>query len=459
MFIISNFGPVFNLFVLQNLLNLTSEFLSNKLDLSTESSILLTVSGGIDSMVMADIFSKLNYKVLIAHCNFGLRGEESDGDELFVKEYAKAKSIELICKKFNTREYGTENGLSIQMSARKLRYDWFEEIRKERAFDYIAIAHNSDDVNETFFINLSRGTGLKGLCGIKAKTDRIIRPLIHASRANIVQHALYNKLSYREDSSNASINYKRNRVRHNILPEFQEINPSFSDTLGSTINRLNETYLLLEEYINSVKEKLFFEGDSYASVSVNDLAKLSPANTWLYELFKDYSVGHNQLDEIKKLLNAESGRKLITPSHIIIKDRGNLIITVNDKLVNRIITLDSIEDLLSFSDFACDIVNIEDFDMIKDCAIACIDLDKISFPLRIRSWQEGDLFYPLGMKGKKKISDFFTDKKIASSFKTKIKLLLSGDDICWVAGYRMDNRFKVSEETNKVLIIRINTGL
>jgi len=441
------------------LLQETAGFIKNGLNIKSNESILLAVSGGIDSMVMCDILSKLNLNLAIAHCNFSLRGEESDGDEAFVKEFALNSNIKIFSKRFNTKRFGKSNGLSIQMAARKLRYDWFEDLRQEEGFDYIAVAHNSDDVNETFFINLARGTGLKGLSGIKAQTGNIIRPLLFASRRKIEQYATEYGVKYREDSSNSSIEYKRNRLRHNILPEFQYLNPSFSETMESTIGRLNETYGILEEYIRSVKKRLFTAGDTATTVSVNELAKLSPANTWLFELFKEYSVNHMQINEIKKLLYAESGRKLLTSSHIIVKDRGELVISENMELHKEIIVINSLEELLAFNGFVCDIIKIDDSEIIKDSAIACLDFDRLEFPLTIRSWHDGDWFFPLGMKGKKKISDFFTDCKIRNNLKSTIKLLISLNDICWVAGYRIDNRFRIKPETRTVLVIRVSPDL
>ncbi len=444
---------------MSELLQETAGFVRDKLNIKSNESILLAVSGGIDSMVMCDIMRKLNLDLAIAHCNFSLRAEESDGDEQFVRDYAEACSIRFYSKKFNTLEYGRINGLSVQMAARELRYNWFEELRESESYNFIAIAHNSDDIKETFFINLARGTGLKGLSGIKARKGNIIRPVLHASRAQIVQYAKLNDLKYREDSSNSTIYYKRNRLRHKIIPEFRHLNPSFDLTICSTIQKLSETYKLLEEYIASVKNRLFSEENGITSVSVNELAKLSPANTWLFELFKEFSVNEGQLNEIKKLLYAESGRKLVTSSHLILKDRGSLLISPNTEVVDQTIILSSLDELFAYPGFSCDAVAIEEFEMIRDKAVACLDLETLEFPLTIRSWEAGDWFYPLGMKGKKKISDFFTDSKIPLSLKSSKKLLLSSDKICWIAGYRTDNRFKIKESTKTVLIIRINPSL
>ena len=434
----------------------TKEYIREKINVGKNDKILLAVSGGIDSMVMSSILIDLGYIVSIAHCNFSLRGEESDSDQEFVNKYASDREVPIYNKKFDTAEYARNHGLSIQMAARELRYNWFAEISNEEKIPYVAVAHNNDDVTETIIINLVRGTGLRGLTGIKARTGNIIRPLLFASRKDIELYALQNNIKFREDSSNALTYYHRNRIRHNVIPELLKINPAFNKTLESTIEKLSGTSEIFNAYIKSVKERIIEKVGDNISVSVNDLAGLSPSSAWLFEIFREYGIGQNQLNELKKLFYAESGKYLNTASHTIYKDREKLIITTNNEPELRIITINSLVELFNYHGFITDIIPINDFELIKDSAIACLDLAKIEFPLTLRPWKEGDWFLPLGMRGKKKISDFLIDIKIPVSIKPGIRVLCSNDEICWIAGFRIDNRFKITSDTKNVLLIRLN---
>ena len=438
------------------MLELTQKYIHDQLGVNKSDQILMAVSGGIDSMLMSHLLKDLGYRISIAHCNFSLRGNESDGDEDFVREYASREAIPFFTKKFSTSAYAGEHGLSIQMAARELRYNWFDELCNEHKFDYVAVAHNSNDVVETLLINLVRGTGLKGLTGIKPKNGKIIRPLLFASRDQIEEYAHNEKIGFREDSSNLSTDYHRNRIRHNIIPELLKINPSFTRNVHSTVDKLSGTSQIFDEYIESVKSRIFVKEENSVSVSVNDLAALKPSNAWLFEIFREYNIGPFQLEELKKLFYAESGKFLNTISHTIYKDRERLIISPSADPDKTVITLNSFDDLLTFRELDSSVSMANEFKIIKDSAVGCLDLGKLEFPLVLRPWKEGDSFIPLGLKGRKKLSDLFTDLKIPMNIKPGIKVLCSGDEICWVVGYRVDDRFKVTADTEQVLIVKQN---
>jgi tRNA(Ile)-lysidine synthase len=441
------------------LLQETREYIQRAIKIGKNDKILLTLSGGIDSMVMSSILIELGYPLAIAHCNFSLRGDESDSDQEFVNEFAGKKKIPVFNRTFDTADYARTRGLSIQMAARELRYKWFSELSEQEGIPFIAVAHNLDDVVETFILNLVRGTGLRGLTGIKPRSGKIIRPLLFASRKEIEQYAMMHKIEYREDSSNLSTAYHRNRIRHNVIPELLKINPAFSKTLEATIEKLSGTADIFDTYISSVKERIIRKDEDNIYVTVNDLAGLSPSSSWLFEIFREYGISQNQLDELKKLFYAESGKYLSTSSHTIFKDRERLIISPDKEPEFSPFVFNSLSELINYQGFITETIPIEDFEMIEDSAPACLDLSKISFPLTLRTWKEGDFFFPLGLRGKKKISDFLIDLKIPLVNKAGIRVLCSNEDICWVAGFRIDNRFRVRPDTKNVLLIRLSNDI
>lgn len=435
------------------MLEKTSDFITRHKLVADNDNLLLAVSGGIDSMVMLNIFKQLNYSISVAHCNFSLRGEESDGDHKFVLEYCSEERIPFFTKTFNTLKFAEENGLSVQMAARELRYRWFEEVRSENNFDLILLGHNWDDVIETFFINLARGTGIKGLTGIKPSNGRLARPLLYASREEIEKYASDNKIDYREDSTNIETKYKRNKIRHKIIPLFNELNPSFLSSMELTIKHLDEAQEVINNNIKIVKDRVFVSRNADISVKINDLLGLEPIDLYIYELFNDFGIGQNGIDELKKLISASPGKQITTRTHTILKDRDELLISKsreNNQNLSETLTVDKVQDIKGYQ---IKVVPAADIIISKDSNTAYLDYDKIKFPLTIRKWEEGDWFYPLGMKGKKKLSDFFVDLKIPLNRKDNINIFLSDGSILWVAGYRIDNRFCVTDLTRNVLVI------
>ncbi len=419
--------------------------------------ILIAVSGGIDSVVMLDLLYHQGFECGIAHCNFNLRGDESDQDEQFVKALAAQYDLPFYSTRFETKQYAGENHISIQMAARALRYEWFEKTRQENDYDLVAVAHNSDDVVESFLNNMARGTGLRGLTGIKPKVNNIIRPILFASRDRINQYCTQNKLKYREDSSNASVKYSRNLLRHKIIPLFESINPSFRQTIADDAARLTDSLFIYEDAIQRVRKSLINSDQDKQTISINELNKLSPINTWLFELFRVYNVTNQHLTEIISILNNIPGKQVLTPTHRIVRDREMLIITPRFSKDTHQYYID--EDTLSVKqplNLTFQKKAIKSLPVFKDDNTeACLDYDKLEFPLLLRKWQHGDYFMPLGMQGLKKLSDFFIDNKLSLVDKENVWLLLSSGKIAWIIGHRIDERFKVTRQTNTIFKVEI----
>jgi tRNA(Ile)-lysidine synthase len=419
--------------------------------------LLLAVSGGIDSMVMSHLFLHLPYEFGIAHCNFSLRGTESDGDEMLVKTFCSEHNIPFHTVKFDTTTYARNNGLSIQMAARELRYRWFEEVRSGNGYDLIAIAHNLNDNIETLLINLTRGTGPAGLSGIKVTTGNIIRPLMFASREMIGRYCEENNIKYREDSSNAETKYTRNKIRHKILPVLKEINPSVEATLTETTDRFAEVNDIISEYLDHLRRRISHEKDGNIFIETAEIKKHIKNKTVIFGLFRPYSLNTRNIDEVIKLIGSRTGVKLYTETHRLVKDRNNIIVSPLENLKNTDEKIfRNISELARYQDFdSAEIKRINDyFPIPQDPSIACLDRSAITFPLVIRKWQPGDYFFPLGMKKRKKLSDYFIDKKYSIPEKENKKVLESDGKIAWIIGDRIDDRFRITDHTTEALIIR-----
>ena len=412
--------------------------------------LLLAVSGGIDSMVLLDLFYKLRFDICVVHCNFQLRGKESKGDEMLVREICQDSYIPYFIESFDTTEFAKINKLSIQLAARKLRYDWFQEIIS-LGFDYVLTAHHLDDNVETFLINFTRGTGLEGLTGIPAQNGNIIRPLLPFSREEIENYALENKIQWREDSSNASDKYFRNKLRHNIVPTLKELNTGFLDSFQNTLHHLQQAESLVNDASKLVFEKVVEEKENQLEIHLNSLLQFKNYKAYLYQWLKEY--GFSAWNDIYDLVEAQSGKQVFSETHVLLKDREKLILSERkstDKSEVFIIeSLDSKVNIplkLVFSRFS------GGRDVNSNCIF--VDENKLKFPLTIRKWREGDYFYPSGMNGKKKLSKYFKDEKYSLLDKENQWLLCSEDQIIWVIGKRADNRFINRETTqNSIKIV------
>ena len=411
---------------------------------------LLAVSGGIDSMVLLDLFYKLRFDICIVHCNFQLRGKESDADELLVREICQDSYIPYFIELFDTLEFAKENKLSIQLAARKLRYDWFQEIIS-LGFDYVLTAHHLDDNVETFLINFTRGTGLEGLTGIPAQNGNIIRPLLPFSREEIENYALENKIQWREDSSNASDKYFRNKLRHNIVPTLKELNTGFLDSFQNTLHHLQQSESLVNDASKLVFEKVVEEKENQLEIHLKPLLEFQNYKAYLYQWLKNY--GFSAWNDIYDLVEAQSGKQVFSETHILLKDREKLILSERNEInKSEVFIIESIESKVNIPLKLrfCKAVNI--FETVSNCIF--VDENKLKFPLIIRKWQEGDYFYPAGMNGKKKLSKYFKDEKYSLLDKENQWLLCSEDQIIWVIGKRADNRFINRETTqNSIKIV------
>lgn len=417
--------------------------------------ILLAVSGGIDSMVMTHLFIESGYKTGIAHCNFSLRDEESDLDEELVSDFAHDHNIPFFSIRFDTRKYSAAKGISIQMAARELRYEWFEEIRSGNGYKCIAVAHNLNDNIETLIINLTRGTGLAGLAGIRNKNNYIIRPLLFATRDRITEYCTANGIRYREDRSNADTKYTRNKIRHSVIPVLKEINPSIESTLNETADRFSDINDIVNGYITRLRGKISEQKGEHLSFNINSLKKYLHNRAVIFELFRDFGITSVRINDLIKLVNGNTGARLITESHRILKNRNELIVSQEAEAVVEPVSIDNIDELAEapgiVSAFYADITDT--FEIPSDPSVACLDASRITFPLVMRKWKPGDYFIPLGMNQKKKLSDYFIDNKYSILEKENKMILECKGSITWIIGDRIDNRFKITRNTKKALII------
>jgi tRNA(Ile)-lysidine synthase len=414
--------------------------------------LLLAVSGGVDSMVLLDLFYKLKFDICVAHCNFQLRGKESDADELLVREICQDGYIPYFINSFYTLEFAKENKLSIQLAARKLRYDWFQEIIS-LGFDYVLTAHHLDDNVETFLINFTRGTGLEGLTGIPAQNGKIIRPLLPFSREEIENYALENKIQWREDSSNASDKYLRNKIRHSIVPLLKEMNAGFLDSFQNTVSHLQQAESLVDDATRLVYEKVVEEKENQLEINLTQLLKFQNYQAYLYQWLNKY--GFSAWNDIYDLVEAQSGKQVFSETHFLLKDREKLILSER-KLINKseVFIIESIECKVNIPLKLRFCKSDNTFESLSNCIF--VDESKLKFPLTIRKWQEGDYFYPAEMNGKKKLSKYFKDEKYSLLDKENQWLLCSENQIVWVIGKRADDRFLVKGTTQcsiKIVIV------
>lgn len=414
--------------------------------------LLIACSGGLDSVVLSYLMHQLPYDIGLAHCNFSLRGQESDEDATFVSQLATTLKVPFFSKTFKTKEYALENGVSTQMAARDLRYAWFEELRLTEGYDYVLTAHHADDDLETFFINLSRGTGLRGLTGIPNTNENIVRPLLAFSRADIFDYAKSEKQFWREDSSNASLDYLRNRLRHTVIPEYKTISKRTLQNFSKTQQHLRETEALVEDYMVLIRNLVVSQTSEGYQIHIQKLLDLPNTAALLYELLSPF--GFTDITAAVSILEAQSGKQLLSPTHRLLKDREVLMLSeIPSEEQNKAYIIPkgtkrvAIPIELKF-DFTNSIGEIGH-------KIIYLDTEKLTYPLVLRKWRKGDVFQPFGMKGKKKLSKFFKDEKLSLATKEKIWLLCSDDKIAWIIGHRADNRFQVVPTTKN--ITRIST--
>jgi tRNA(Ile)-lysidine synthase len=431
--------------------------INKNLPFLTENKLLITISGGVDSVVLTQLCHKLELDFALAHCNFNLRGEASDADEDFVLQFSEGLNIEIFIENFDTEAYTRQHKLSTQMAARELRYNWFKDLAEQLGFDYILTAHHADDNLETFLINLSRGTGLEGLSGIPEINENIVRPLLPFLREDIEEYAKSENLKWREDSSNVSNKYLRNKLRMEVIPKLKEINPQLLQNFNKTIEHLKDSKDIIDDRIENISDTVITEVNAKEiRFDISQIKALNNPKAYLYELLKAY--GFTEWNDVNNLLKAQSGKQVLSATHRLIKDRDCLLLSE----INSVILNESEESLIineSDKQFQTPIgiIYLETTKQLNELNVSTIyvDKDKLNFPLTIRKYQEGDYFHPFGMQRKKKLSKFFKDEKLSLIDKENVWLLCSGKDIVWIINRRLDDRFKVTDKTKSILKIEL----
>jgi len=431
--------------------NKIQNFITEKSLFEREDKLILGISGGADSVCLMHILLSLGYSFELAHCNFNLREKESDADEDFVKELAENYSLKIHIKHFNTLAYAFENKISTQMAARELRYAWFDKLLIKSDAKYTVIAHHANDDVETFFINLVRGTGLKGLLGIKVKNNSIVRPLLSVSRLEIDHFLKIRGFDFREDSSNISVKYLRNKIRHELIPLFLEMNPSILQTIKNEIKILEDVSQIYACKVKEVREALIQEKNGIVQFETAALLALNPLYSYLYELLSPY--GFSNVESISKALLGQSGKQFFSSTHQLVVDRENIFISLLNKENEIFEITKKTKSLVKPLEIKFKVTSNKT--IIYDNNIAQLDLEKLKFPLTLRKWKEGDKFMPLGMKKFKKLSDFFIDNKFSIINKQEQWLLCSDVDIVWLVGSRIDERYKLETNTKKVYIAQL----
>ena len=416
-----------------------------------DTKLLIAISGGLDSVVLFHLLHKLNYDVSLAHCNFKLRGKESDLDEEFIKNLNQISANQIFTISFDTEKYAIENKLSTQIAARELRYNWFQKLITEHKFEYVLTAHHADDNLETFLIHLTRGSGLDGFTGIPKVNGNIVRPLLAFSRKEILNYAKDNDIEWREDASNASNKYIRNKIRHQVLPVLKEINPSILDSFATTIENLQESKQIIEDRIENIASEVLEKEANFIKIDIEKIKELSNSKAYLYQLLKSYHF--TEWNDVYDLLNAQSGKQVFSKTHRLLKDRDVLILSKID-LSNSIEMAFQIEEEITEITNPIHLTFKEVIEKsTENKQTIYVDKDLLKYPLMLRKWEKGDYIYPLGMQGKKKLSKYFKDEKFSLIDKENTWLLCNAENqIMWIINHRQDRRF-VKNKNLKISVL------
>jgi len=425
-------------------ININFPFLKDK-------KLLIAISGGVDSVVLAHLFSELNFNISLAHCNFQLREKESNLDEEFVKLLSQKTSNQIFTIKFDTEKFASKNKFSTQIAARQLRYNWFQEIIKKHSFDYVLTAHHADDNLETFLINLTRGSGLDGFTGIPKINGNIVRPLLAFSREEILAYAKTNTIDWREDASNATTKYIRNKIRHKVLPVLKEINPNLLETFAKTLENLQESKQIIEDKIADISSEVINSKNDVLKINIEKIIQLSNPKAYLYQLLKEYNF--TEWNDVYNLLSAQSGKQIFSKTHRLIKDRAFLLLSKT--------VISNEKELFLIDESQSEIIHPIhlNFEVVQQKSTEnkqtiYVDKDLLKYPLIVRKWQNGDYLYPQGMQGKKKLSKYFKDEKLSLLEKENTWLLCNSEnEIIWVLNHRQDRRFSLKNTSNNILKI------
>ncbi|MGI4870625.1 MAG: tRNA lysidine(34) synthetase TilS [Janthinobacterium lividum] len=419
--------------------------------------VLVAVSGGLDSVVLLDVLHRLAVPLAVAHCHFGLRGEEADADEQFVRKLAKQYEVPYHAEFFQTKAFAEREGISTQMAARLLRYRWWEQVREQHGYAAIATAHHRRDAAETMLLNLTHGTGLAGLHGIQVKNGYVVRPLLACGKDELHDYVVAERLIWREDASNDSPVYQRNRLRQQVLPVLREINPNLDNTLAATAERVGGAEEIVRRYVETLAAQARRDAPEAVYFDLAPLAQAAAPALVLHELLREFGFSWVVVKELVAALAGPPGKQFDSPTHRLVKDRGQLVLTPR-----RLAQYGTFQLAEGQEDLLADGLRLQatahegaGYAIPRSRSTAALDADKLQFPLTLRRWQEGDWFMPLGMKGKKHLSDFLIDQKVPLNLKDEVRVLTSADGkICWVVGWRVDERFKVTEETVRVLAVQ-----
>jgi tRNA(Ile)-lysidine synthase len=419
--------------------------------------ILAAVSGGMDSVVMVHLLKSAGFNFGIAHCNFQLRGDESVLDQQFCNNLAKRLGVHFHTICFDTLKHAHDEKISTQMAARRLRYEWFEQLRQQLGYNVIALAHHQNDAIETILLNLTRGTTIAGMHGILPKNGTLVRPLLFLKREDIETIITENGLAYVEDSSNASVKYARNKIRLEVIPKLKELNPALEHTFENNLAHFRELELFLERQVYELKKQLFIPSGEEFHLPLKEIRELAPKRLLLFKLLQPYGFNESTVDDLIRALDTHPGRIFETPYHRLILDRENLVLTRRDDHPHKTTLVKKNDREVNHGDYKLSVLHDDSALIVKDNPMAVsIDSGALIYPLTLRPWHRGDYFYPLGMKAKKKISDFFVDRKLPLHKKNEIPLLVNGNgDIMWIGGYRPDERYKVTANTKKVTIFEL----
>jgi tRNA(Ile)-lysidine synthase len=420
--------------------------------------LLAAVSGGMDSVLLVHLLKAAGYNFAIAHCNFQLRGAEADADQQFCRQLASQMQVAFYTVSFNTAAYAQEHKLSIQMAARQLRYQWFEQVRQQHQYTAIALAHHQNDAIETILLNLTRGTGIAGLHGILPKNNYLVRPLLFLTRQEIASIVAQSQLAYVEDSSNSSTKYARNKLRHEVVPVLKELNPNLENTFERNLAHFRELEKMFRQQVALAKKEVWNEQGADVHLPLNKLRNLHPQRLLFLGLFKDYGFNDTAIDDLISALGKHSGRVFESAGYRLLLDRDKVILTPKAKVGVLPVSVFETDSMVKYGEHYSFTIKCSEMPvhMEHNADVALVNHHLLIYPLTLRTWQQGDYFVPLGMETRKKVSDYFVNKKVPLHQKTQIPILVNGNgDIIWIAGYRLDNRYKLTDQTKKVTIFEL----
>jgi len=424
--------------------------------------VLAAVSGGKDSVLMAHLLKNAGPNFAIAHCNFQLRGAEAKRDQDFTANLAQHQlKVPFFTTDFDTTGYAKANQISVQMGARQLRYQWFEKLCAEQNFDVIALAHHQNDAVETILLNLTRGTGIAGLHGILPKNGKLVRPMLFLTRENIDLICAEEKLGFVEDSSNASIKYARNKIRLEVVPKLKELNPNLEKTFEQNLERFKQLEQLLEKTLQQLRDTVFIHQKNEVRIKIDDILLLHPQKLLLFGLLRQFDFSEQVVNNLLLSLEKQPGKLFESATHQLVLDRQEVIINQKKERGNEVAAIGENQDQIYFQGFKLRFLHDETPLIVKNNPMAAsVDAAKLIFPLSIRNWQTGDYFFPLGMQGRQKLSDFFVHQKVPLNQKSTIPVLVNGNnEVIWICGYRLDDRYKVSTGTKKVVTFELSNRI